>query len=102
MIAIEEIKRAVERVEQEKILNSVFDLTVRLRLIKKKWRRLHSLNKVHHFMQNLRHYILIKKCLLIEEIIAEKNKHTNSAILYGIFITQVEKLNGKILQGSYF
>ena len=35
MILIEEIKRAVKKVEQEKILNSVLDFTVRLRLIKK-------------------------------------------------------------------
>ena len=35
MILIEEIKRAVKEVEQEKILNSVLDFIVRLRLIKK-------------------------------------------------------------------
>ena len=35
VILIEEIKRAVKKVEQEKILNSVLDFTVRLRLIKK-------------------------------------------------------------------
>ena len=35
VILIEEIKRAVKKVEQEKILNSLLDFTVRLRLIKK-------------------------------------------------------------------
>ena len=31
---IEEIKRAIKRMEKEKVLNSVLDFTVRLRLIK--------------------------------------------------------------------
>ena len=36
MILIEEMKRAVKIIEQEKFLNYVLDFTVRLRLIKKK------------------------------------------------------------------
>ncbi len=43
---IDEIKRSVKKHEKEKILHSVLDFTVRLRLIQQKWRKLYSLNKV--------------------------------------------------------
>ena len=64
---IKEMKHSVKKIDKENILNSVHDFAKQLRLIIKKkkiinkWRRIYSLNKIYHFVQNFERLSFYKK-----------------------------------------